>query len=53
MSGVNDRVEADREVRGAFLVCTGKTQQSWVDPDDPLRLEFRVRTTAETCGSRS
>ena len=35
MSGVNDRVEADREVRGAFLVRTGKTQQSWVDPDDP------------------
>ncbi|MFT4217154.1 MAG: fused MFS/spermidine synthase [Micropruina sp.] len=35
-----DRVEADREVRGAFLVRTGATQQSWVDPGDPLRLEF-------------
>lgn len=34
------RVEPDREVRGAFLVRTGATQQSWVDPDDPLRLEF-------------
>ena len=48
MSGVNDRVEADREVRGAFLVRTGKTQQSWVDPDDPLRLEFEyVQRIAE------
>lgn len=48
MTGVNDRVEADREVRGAFLVRTGKTQQSWVDPDDPLRLEFEyVQRIAE------
>lgn len=37
MSG---RVEPDREVPGAFLVRSGSTQQSWVDPDDPLRLEF-------------
>ena len=42
------RVEADREVRGAFLVRTGSTQQSWVDPDDPLRLEFEyVQRIAE------
>lgn len=34
------RVEPDREVRGAFLVRSGSTQQSWVDPGDPLRLEF-------------
>lgn len=37
---MNERVQPDREVRGAFLVRTGNTQQSWVDPDDPLRLEF-------------
>jgi spermidine synthase len=43
-----DRVQADREVRGAFLVRTGSTQQSWVDPDDPLRLEFEyVQRIAE------
>lgn len=42
------RVEPDREVRGAFLVRTGSTQQSWVDPDDPLRLEFEyVQRIAE------
>ncbi|MFT3970619.1 MAG: fused MFS/spermidine synthase [Micropruina sp.] len=42
------RVEPDREVRGAFLVHTGGTQQSWVDPDDPLRLEFEyVQRIAE------
>lgn len=42
------RVEPDREVRGAFLVRTGATQQSWVDPDDPLRLEFEyVQRIAE------
>lgn len=45
---MNDRVEPDREVRGAFLVRTGSTQQSWVDPDDPLRLEFEyVQRIAE------
>lgn len=42
------RVEPDREVRGAFLVRTGASQQSWVDPDDPLRLEFEyVQRIAE------
>lgn len=42
------RVEADREVRGAFLVRSGSTQQSWVDPGDPLRLEFEyVQRIAE------
>lgn len=46
---MNDRVEPDREVRGAFVVRTGATQQSWVDPDDPLRLEFEyVQRIAET-----
>ena len=45
---VSERVEPDREVRGAFLVRTGSTQQSWVDPDDPLRLEFEyVQRIAE------
>lgn len=42
------RVEPDREVRGAFLVRAGSSQQSWVDPDDPLRLEFEyVQRIAE------
>ena len=42
------RVEPDREVRGAFLVRTGASQQPWVDPDDPLRLEFEyVQRIAE------
>lgn len=45
---MTSRVEPDREVRGAFLVRTGTTQQSWVDPDDPLRLEFEyVQRIAE------
>ncbi len=45
---MSERVEPDREVRGAFLVRTGPTQQSWVDPDDPLRLEFEyVQRIAE------
>lgn len=45
---MNGRVEPDREVRGAFLVRAGSTQQSWVDPDDPLRLEFEyVQRIAE------
>ncbi|MFT4295033.1 MAG: fused MFS/spermidine synthase [Micropruina sp.] len=45
---MTSRVEADREVRGAFLVRTGSSQQSWVDPDDPLRLEFEyVQRIAE------
>ena len=30
----------DRNVPGAFVVLTGTTEQSWVDPDDPTRLEF-------------
>jgi len=46
------RVEPDREVRGAFLVRTGTSQQSWVDPDDPLRLEFEyVQRIAELLGA--
>jgi spermidine synthase len=45
---MTSHVEPDREVRGAFLVRTGSTQQSWVDPDDPLRLEFEyVQRIAE------
>lgn len=45
---MNGRVEPDRDVRGAFLVKTGSSQQSWVDPDDPLRLEFEyVQRIAE------
>lgn len=30
----------DRDVPGAFVVLSGATEQSWVDPDDPTRLEF-------------
>ena len=30
----------DREVRGAFFVRVGGTDQSFVDPADPTRLEF-------------
>ncbi len=30
----------DRDVPGAFVVVTGATEQSWVDPEDPTRLEF-------------
>lgn len=34
--------------RRAFLVVNGRTEQSWVDPTDPLRLEFEyVRRIAE------
>ncbi len=33
---------------GAFVVTEGRTEQSWVDPDDPLRLEFEyVQRIAE------
>jgi len=33
---------------GAFVVRTGITEQSWVDPSDPLRLEFEyVRRISE------
>ncbi|MFT3875939.1 MAG: fused MFS/spermidine synthase [Propioniciclava sp.] len=34
------RVEADPFNLGAFRVMAGDTAQSWVDPNDPLRLEF-------------
>jgi len=34
------RVEADPFHPGAFRVMAGDTAQSWVDPRDPLRLEF-------------
>lgn len=34
------RVEADPFNPGAFRVMAGDTAQSWVDPADPLRLEF-------------
>lgn len=30
----------DHVYRDAFVVRNGKTEQSWVDPSDPLRLEF-------------
>lgn len=30
----------DRDVRGAYVVRVAGTDQSFVDPDDPLRLEF-------------
>lgn len=34
--------------RRAFLVVNGRTEQSWVDPNDPLRLEFEyVQRIAE------
>ena len=34
--------------RGGFVVRNGRTEQSWVDPDDPLRLEFEyVQRIAE------
>jgi spermidine synthase len=34
--------------RRAFLVVNGRTEQSWVDPSDPLRLEFEyVQRIAE------
>lgn len=34
--------------RRAFMVVNGRTEQSWVDPDDPLRLEFEyVQRIAE------
>jgi spermidine synthase len=34
--------------RRAFMVVNGRTEQSWVDPSDPLRLEFEyVQRVAE------
>lgn len=35
-----NRIEPSYEVPGAFRVVAGDTEQSWVDPSDPLRLEF-------------
>lgn len=34
------RLEADPFHPGAFRVLAGETSQSWVDPSDPLHLEF-------------
>ncbi|MBK8458861.1 MAG: fused MFS/spermidine synthase [Micropruina sp.] len=36
----DERVLPDAYTRGAFRVVTGVTSQSWVDPADPLRLDF-------------
>jgi spermidine synthase len=42
------RVVPDPFTRGAFRVVTGATSQSWVDPGDPLRLDFEyVQRIAE------
>jgi hypothetical protein len=35
-----NRVVPAPDDRRAFMVIHGKTEQSWVDPHDPLRLEF-------------
>ena len=35
-----DRLEPDPDVPGAFRVLFGSTAQSYVDPDDPLWLEY-------------
>jgi spermidine synthase len=38
----------DHISRGGFVVRNGRTEQSWVDPGDPLRLEFEyVQRIAE------
>ncbi|WP_114560758.1 spermidine synthase [Desertihabitans aurantiacus] len=43
----------DRDVAGAFVVRTGETEQSWVDPEDPTRLEFdyvqRIADALDAC----
>lgn len=36
----SDRLVPDRDRAGAYTVRVGGADQSWVDPDDPLRLEF-------------
>ena len=43
-----NRVVPAPDDRRAFMVVSGKTEQSWVDPSDPLRLEFEyVQRIAE------
>ena len=43
-----ERVQGDPFAPGAFRVVFGETAQSWVDPTDPLRLEFEyVQRVAE------
>lgn len=43
-----NRVVPAPDDRRAFMVIHGKTEQSWVDPNDPLRLEFEyVQRIAE------
>ncbi|HSN43747.1 MAG TPA: fused MFS/spermidine synthase [Propionibacteriaceae bacterium] len=37
---MNQRVVPDPETPGAWYVRIGSTDQSWVDPDHPTRLEF-------------
>ncbi|MBD4447847.1 spermidine synthase, partial [Xanthomonas citri pv. citri] len=34
------RVLPDPDVAGAWTVRVGGADQSWIDPDDPTRLEF-------------
>lgn len=42
------RLERDPQHPSAYLVLHGRTEQSWVDPDDPTRLEFEyVQRIAE------
>lgn len=36
----SDRLVPDRDRAGAYTVRVGGADQSWVDPDDPTRLEF-------------
>ena len=45
---VTNRVVPAPDDRRAFMVVAGNTEQSWVDPADPLRLEFEyVQRIAE------
>lgn len=45
---MGNRIVPDHVHRHAFLVVDGRTEQSWVDLADPLRLEFEyVRRIAE------
>lgn len=34
------RLLPDPDVAGAWMVRVGDADQSWIDPDDPTRLEF-------------
>lgn len=48
MHPVSDRLIRDPDRPGAFVVVSGPTSQSWVDPADPTRLEFEyVQRIAE------